>query len=158
LEVDVRVLMVCLGNICRSPTAEAVLRHALAARGLHGWEVDSAGTSGHHAGEPADPRAVATLRRAGIACDVTSRQVVADDFERFDVILAMDRHNLATLRAMCPPRHLGRLALALEPIGGGDVPDPYYGGADGFERVHALLDQAIDRWLDRWCGETPHIA
>jgi protein-tyrosine phosphatase len=142
--------MVCLGNICRSPMAEAVLRHKLAARGLHTWTVDSAGTSGHHAGEPADPRTVGQLRRAGIACDVVSRQVVEADFERFDVVLAMDRSNLAWLVRACPSVHRDKLALALDPLGGGDVPDPYYGGPDGFADVHALLDRALDGWLDRW--------
>lgn len=150
-----RVLLVCLGNICRSPMAEGLLRTKLDALGLADRvEVDSAGTSGHHAGEPADPRTVEVLRRRGGLVPLRSRQVRPQDFERFDVILAMDRSNLRRLQAACPPRHREKLALCLAPLAEGgevaEVPDPYYGGPDGFDHVYDLLDAALDAWIDRW--------
>jgi protein-tyrosine phosphatase len=142
------VLFVCLGNICRSPMAEGIFRAKLAQRGLDAV-VDSAGTGAWHAGEPPDPRTLAVLDKQGAACEMTARQVVAGDFERFDLILAMDRSNLRTLQERCPPGLRAKLHLALEPTTGGEVGDPYYGGASGFDRVYAELDEALDAWLDR---------
>jgi len=141
----VRVLMVCMGNICRSPTAEGVLR-ALAARERVELEVDSAGTHGYHVGDPPDPRAIHHAHRRGY--DLTrlrARQVVVDDFERHDLVLAMDEPNLARLRQLCPPGQAHKLKLLMEyaPQGGvREVPDPYYGGAEGFERVLDLAEDA----------------
>jgi protein-tyrosine phosphatase len=143
----VRILFVCMGNICRSPTAEGVMRHLVAERGLDGEiEVQSAGTGGWHAGNPPDARATATARARGITLDGAARQVTPEDFEDFDLLVAMDRDNLAGLRAIAPPgtEHKLRMLLA----GDRDVPDPYYGGAQGFEHVLDLVQEACEKLLD----------
>lgn len=146
-----RVLLVCLGNICRSPMADALLRHKLKERGIADrYEVDSAGTGGWHAGEAPDPRTVAELRRRAVQPVGSARRVEDADFRRFDPILAMDASNLRDLASRCPKDQAHRLAMALEPTGGGDVPDPYYGGDGGFARVYDMLDAALDAWIDRW--------
>jgi protein-tyrosine phosphatase len=143
----IRVLFVCLGNICRSPTAEAVLR-ALAAREAPdlGVEVASAGTAGYHIGEPPDPRTRAAAARRGYDLSALRARIVEPgDFEQFDLILAMDRENLQVLQRRAPPVAHERLRLFLEfgPQGGAeDVPDPYYGGANGFEEVLDLVEEA----------------
>lgn len=145
-----RVLMVCMGNICRSPTAEAVLRHKLGAAGLHGHvEVDSAGTHATwHAGQAPDPRSVAHAAKRGYALEgLRARQVVDADFDQFDLILAMDWDNLALLEDQCPPssRHkLGRLTEHCLRLDSPVVPDPYGGPRDGFERVLDLVEDACD--------------
>jgi protein-tyrosine phosphatase len=143
----VRILFVCLGNICRSPTAEVVLR-VLAAREAPdlALEVDSAGTAGYHVGEPPDPRTrQAAARRGYDLSPLRARVVEPGDFERFDLILAMDRENLRVLRRRAPAsvhEHL-RLFLEFAPQGGSeDVPDPYYGGPNGFEEVLDLVEGA----------------
>jgi protein-tyrosine phosphatase len=143
----VRILFVCLGNICRSPTAEAVVR-ALAAREAPelGLEVDSAGTAGYHVGEPADPRMRAAAARRGYDLDpLRARIIEPRDFERFDLILAMDRENLAVLHRRAPEQAREHVRLFLEfaphrePE---EVPDPYYGGPNGFEEVLDLVEAA----------------
>jgi protein-tyrosine phosphatase len=139
----VRILFVCMGNICRSPTAEGVMRHLLAEEGLTDEiEVDSAGTGGWHAGSPPDRRATAAARGRGIVLEGTARQVTDEDFETFDLILCADAENVAALRAVAPPGAENRIRLlrSYDPVGEGDldVPDPYYGGDSGFEDV---LDQ-----------------
>jgi protein-tyrosine phosphatase len=141
----VRILFVCLGNICRSPTAEAVLR-ALAVREAPelGLEVDSAGTAGYHIGEPPDSRTRrAAARRGYDLAALRARIIEPGDFERFDLILAMDRENLQVLRRRAPKQAHERLRLFLEfaPHGAPeDVPDPYYGGPNGFEEVLDLVE------------------
>jgi len=143
----VRILFVCLGNICRSPTAEAVLR-VLAAREAPelGIEVDSAGTSGYHVGSAPDTRARAAAARRGYDLSAMRARIVEPgDFERFDLILAMDRENLRVLRRRAPATLHQRLRLFLEfapHAGAEDVPDPYYGGANGFEEVLDLVEAA----------------
>ena len=144
-----RVLMICMGNICRSPTAEGVLRHKLRQAGLAELVVvDSAGTHDYHVGAPPDHRAVQHAGRRGY--DLTSlraRQVSRADFERFDLILAMDWDNLSLLEADCPPQHRHKLRRLTEFAARHDtpvVPDPYYGGAQGFERVLDLVEDACD--------------
>jgi protein-tyrosine phosphatase len=142
-----RVLFVCLGNICRSPTAEGVLR-TLAAREVPELplEVDSAGTAGYHAGEPPDPRMSAAAARRGYDLSALRARVVEPgDFERFDLILAMDEDNLRVLRRRAPAHAHARLRLFLEfapESGAAEVPDPYYGGAKGFEEVLDLVESA----------------
>lgn len=141
-----KILFVCLGNICRSPTAEAVLR-ALAAREAPELplEVDSAGTAAYHVGQPPDPRTRAAAARRGYDLSaLRARTVEPGDFERFDLILAMDRENLQDLRRRAPSHAHERLRLFLEfaPDAPEDVPDPYYGGPNGFEEVLDLVETA----------------
>ncbi|WP_176218451.1 low molecular weight protein-tyrosine-phosphatase [Chromobacterium haemolyticum] len=147
------VLFVCMGNICRSPTAEGVMRAKLKSAGLEArMRVESAGTHDYHVGEAPDRRTCqAALRRGYDLSDLRARQVEALDFERFDWILAADRQNLALLNAQCPPSYRGKLHLLLEPLSGAvrEVPDPYYGGAGGFDAVLDLVEAACDAWLAR---------
>ena len=147
-----RILVVCLGNICRSPMAEGLLRHKLAAAGLADRVVvDSAGTGAWHAGQPPDARATRVCAEHGIAIDgLRARQVVAGDFDAFDLILCADRNNLRHLRAIAPRDAHPRIALLLHKAGQGaqaEVPDPYDGNLDDFRSVHRLLDGAIDALL-----------
>ena len=143
------VLMICMGNICRSPTAEGVLRHKLRAAGLGDQvRVDSAGTHAWHEGEPPDRRSQQhALARGYDLSAQRSRPVVAADFERFDLILAMDWDNLALLEDQCPPRHstkLGRLSQYAQHRDSPIVPDPYSGGTTDFEHVLDLVEDACD--------------
>lgn len=141
-----RVLFVCLGNICRSPSAEGVFRQQLRDAGLEGRvEVDSAGTGPWHVGKPADSRATAAaLQRGYDLSALRGRQVSRADFERFDLILAMDHSNFADLKALQPANSRAELDLYLRryQLDEDEVPDPYYGGSDGFEHVLDLLEQA----------------
>jgi protein-tyrosine phosphatase len=143
----VRVLFVCLGNICRSPTAEGVFRAVLAreAPDLE-VDVDSAGTAAYHVGEPPDPRTQSAARVRGYELSALRARVVEPaDFERFDLILAMDEENAETLRRRAPRDKRNRVKLFLEFADGVDeteVPDPYYGGARGFEHVLDLVEAA----------------
>jgi protein-tyrosine phosphatase len=148
-----RILFVCLGNICRSPTAEAVFRHLLVRTETDvEIEVDSAGIGSWHIGEPPDVRAQAAARRRGFEmAGLKARQIVREDFERFDLILAMDRENLAELRRRAPPQYRERVRLFLQfapELGEEDVPDPYYGGDAGFEAVLDLAERAARGLLD----------
>ena len=142
-----RVLFVCMGNICRSPTAEGVFRHYLRTQApdLH-VEIDSAGTHDYHVGEPPDPRTVRAAAKRGVdLSSLRARQVQDADFERFDLILAMDHLNHATLLERCASRQHARIRLLLEfaaDAGRQDVPDPYYGDESGFEMVLDLVEQA----------------
>ena len=144
-----KILVVCMGNICRSPTAEAVLRAKASSRFL----VDSAGTHAYHVGEPPDKRAIYAAQKRGYdLSSLRARQVSVADFEQFDLILAMDRKNLATLRQQCPDEHTAKLALFLqyaEGISLDEVPDPYYGGTQGFEQVLDLCENAVQGLLNR---------
>ena len=135
----------CLGNICRSPAAEAVFTKRLTDAGLLARvEVDSAGTAGWHIGKKADRRMRDAGRERGYAVTSRARQVTDEDFAGFDRILAMDRDNLEDLSDRCPPEHAGKLALmrSYDSEGRGeDVPDPYYGGEDGFFEVIEILER-----------------
>lgn len=137
-----RVLFVCLGNICRSPAAEGVLR----AMAPSGWEIDSAGTGRYHIGDLPDSRMRAHARRRGYELTHRCRQVCADDFRHFDLIVGMDAQNLANLRRMCPDPALERKIVPMARYFDNDnphdcVPDPYYEGPEGFELVLDLLEE-----------------
>jgi protein-tyrosine phosphatase len=146
------VLMVCTGNICRSPTADGLLRHRLREAGLHERVlVDSAGTHGYHVGDPPDRRSTAKARSYGVDLGMLrARQVEAADFQRFDLILAMDQGHYDILLQRCPPPHRGKVKLYLDyaPGFGREVPDPYYGSEDGFETVWRMCDAVSAALLD----------
>ena len=142
----IKVLFVCTGHICRSPTAEGVFRHLLTSEGLtETFETDSAGTHGYHIGEPPDSRSVDAAAARGIDLSaLRARKVVRVDFQNFDLILAMDRGHYEHLKAMRPPEARARVELFLDYHPKDtvkDVPDPYYGGRDGFERVLDMVEQ-----------------
>lgn len=150
---DVRLLFVCMGNICRSPTAEAVMRAYVERVGLaERIEIDSAATHRYNLGKPPDIRAQkAGARRGYQLSGLRARQVCEADFERFDRILAMDRDNLENLRRDCPPEHLHKLGLFLDYARGfaeSEIPDPYYGGDAGFEYVLDLIEDAARGLLE----------
>ncbi len=150
----IRILLVCTGNICRSPTAEGVMRAMAAGAGLaHRVELDSAGTHGFHLGAPPDRRSQAAAARRGYDLSgLRARRVADADFLRFDLILAMDRDNLAWLQQASPPGQRHKLKLFLDYAGDGgpaEMPDPYYGGPDGFERVLDLTEAAASALVDR---------
>ena len=143
----VSVLLVCMGNICRSPTAEGVLRSFVEKDGLSAFfEIDSAGTHGYHVGEPPDPRAVKAARQRGYDLSpLRARRVNEIDFQHYDCILAMDWDNLELLQRGCPTAQRHKLGLFLEYASNFDdevVPDPYYGGEGGFEHVLDLVEDA----------------
>jgi protein-tyrosine phosphatase len=150
----VKLLFVCAGNICRSPTGEGVMRHILREQGLEDEiQLDSAGTGGWHAGDAPDARATAAARARGIALDGAARQVTPEDFERYDLLLAADRENVRDLLAIAPSEEGARKVRLLREFDPGasgdlDVPDPYYGGDDGFEHVLDLVEAACRGLLD----------
>jgi protein-tyrosine phosphatase len=149
-----RICFVCLGNICRSPTAAAVMIHLVAEAGLsQRIEVESAGTAGWHVGEGPDTRAAAEARRRGLPMRHTAQQFTPRDFARFDLVLAMDDENRRNLLAIAPDEHAaGKVGMLLrydalsEP--GAAVPDPYYGGPEGFAYVFDLVERACRGLLD----------
>ena len=147
------MLFVCMGNICRSPTAEGVFRHLVEQQGLAGKiSIDSAGTHDYHIGDPPDARSQAPAARRGYDLSgLRARQVVRDDFTSFDYILAMDEANLNLLQQLCPDNYRSRLKLFLEFADDSElreVPDPYYGGALGFEEVLDLVENAARGLLE----------
>jgi len=152
----VKILFVCMGNICRSPTAEGVMRRLLDDAGLADRvHVESAGTGGWHAGEPPDERATIAARRRGITLAGAAQQVRAADFRDFDLLVAMDRANLRELLAQVPDEDAAdkvRLLREFDPASSGapdlDVPDPYYGGDRGFETVLDMVEAACRGLLD----------
>lgn len=153
-----RILFVCMGNICRSPLAEGVTRALAQRNGLAGRiELDSAGTHGHyHAGESADLRARRLAAKRGY--DISkhrARPVVNADFQRFDLVLAMDESNMSALLAICPEEHKNKLEFFLSRapnLGLSDIPDPYYGADSGFERVLDLCELAANGLLKDLAG------
>lgn len=149
-----KVLFVCMGNICRSPTAEAVFRYQIKLAGLENqWLVDSAGTHAYHVGEPPDKRSQAAARARGYSMEMQrSRQIETEDFERFDWILAMDTQNLHGLQQKQPHSCRAQLALMMdfastESWKGDDVPDPYYGGSNGFADVLDRVEESCAGFL-----------
>lgn len=140
------LLFVCLGNICRSPAADGIAKALANARGLD-WQIDSAGTGGWHAGDPPDPRMIeAAAAREIDLSPLRARQAVARDFTRFDHVYAMDRSNFANLTAIRPSDASASLDLFL---GHAEVPDPYYGGLDGFDRVLDLISARMEILFDQ---------
>lgn len=147
-----RILFVCSGNICRSPTAEGLFRQLLRERAPQlQVELDSAGLHDYHLGDPPDRRAMdAALQRRIDLSQLRARQVAAEDFARFDLILAMDEANLQELQRLAPPQYLQRLRLVMDYAPHAPrrtVPDPYYGGPHGFEEVLDLLEEASEGLL-----------
>jgi protein-tyrosine phosphatase len=150
----VRVCFVCLGNICRSPTAEGVFRHLASEAGLSSaFEIDSAGTAGYHSGEPPDHRARAAGKRAGIPVGGSARQFVAADFARFDHVIAMDAANAKDLRRIAPSHEASnkiRLLRSFDPaaVSNAPIPDPYYGEEQSFDDVLELCRTACRHLLE----------
>jgi protein-tyrosine phosphatase len=158
-----RILFVCMGNICRSPTAEGVMRRLLEDAGLtDSVEIESAGTGGWHAGEPPDERATLAARRRGVTLEGAARQVGPADFRRFDLLIAMDRTNLGELLTVAPDEEAAervRLLREFDPASAGaidlDVPDPYYGGDRGFETVLDMVEAACRGLLEELRAADP---
>jgi protein-tyrosine phosphatase len=158
----VAVLFVCLGNICRSPLAEGVFRHLVQERGLDGrFRIESAGTGAWHVGEPPDRRAAEVARRHEVSLEgQCARQVRPSDFHDFDYVIAMDRDNLRELNRLRAAGGTGDgpgdatllLLRDHDPEGGGDVPDPYFGGDEGFDRVFAMVRRSAEALLDHLGG------
>ena len=147
-----RVLFVCTGNICRSPTAEGVFRAYVQRAGLADRiEADSAGTHGYHIGEPPDPRAIAHAKRRGYdLAGLRARRVKAEDFEAFDLVLACDRGHHGLLRRLADTSEHGRIAMFLDyapELGFDEIPDPYYGTGADFERVLDIVERASEGLL-----------
>ncbi|KVE33702.1 low molecular weight protein-tyrosine-phosphatase [Burkholderia sp. TSV86] len=158
---SVAICFVCLGNICRSPTAEGVMRHQVAAAGLDGAiTVDSAGTGDWHVGEPPDARAQQAASQRGYDLSKSrARQIGPADFERFDLVLAMDAANLAELQKRCPPQYRGKVRLLMEYAGDGasrEIADPYFGGSQGFEQVLDQCEAACGGLLGSLRAGVPH--
>lgn len=151
----VKVLFVCLGNICRSPLAEGVFKHQVREEGLENKiRIDSGGTSGWHIGERPDPRSIEVAKVNGIELDSYGRKAIGDDFKLFNYIIAMDRNNYDDLKNLSESSMEGAAQLLLmrdfDDIGKGqDVPDPYYGGDDGFTYVYELLDRSCRNLLEK---------
>jgi protein-tyrosine phosphatase len=153
MEQAKRVLFVCMGNICRSPTAEGVFRARVREAGLHEHILtDSAGTGDWHVGEAPDPRARSAASRRGYPIDdLRARQVVVADFTQFDLVLAMDWDNLRNLMRLCPGEHRHKVRLFLEfssRFQGQEVPDPYFGGREGFDQVLDMVEDAAAGLLE----------
>jgi protein-tyrosine phosphatase len=153
MSTKIKVLFVCMGNICRSPTAEAVFRHYVENAGLSGHIlIDSAGTHDYHIGDPPDLRTQRAAQQRGYDMStLRGRQAGETDFHRFDYVLAMDRANLAILQRITPPGSATQARLFLEYArhhAEREVPDPYYGGADGFERVLDMVEDAAQGLLE----------
>jgi len=140
-----KVLFVCLGNICRSPMAEAIFNH----KANQLLRADSCGTAAYHIGDEPDPRTLKVLKKHGIVCDHVGRQLAKEDFEKFDLILAMDKANLQDiLRAGKNYSHKVKLMREYDPQGPGEVPDPYYGGDKDFQEVFDILERSIETLIN----------
>ncbi len=148
MDRPIRVLFVCMGNICRSPMAEGAFRKLLRERGLEArFEVDSAGTGAWHAGEPMDPRARRVLEREGAYFPHVARQMTREDAQRYDHILVMDRENLAEVLRRFPEAR-AKVRLLLDHLGGGEVPDPYYGDLQDCLEAYWTIEAGVRAFLD----------
>jgi len=160
IEHEIRVLFVCLGNICRSPMAEGAFRAAALERGL-ACQVDSAGTASYHLGHQPDQRAIAAAKRHGI--DISgqaARQIERDDFFRFNHIIAHDRANLEGLRARAPRDATAQLAMLMDAVvgrKGEPVPDPYYSDAAAFDAAWQVITLGVEAWVERLLREGAHL-
>ncbi len=147
-----KICFVCLGNICRSPTAEGIFQHLINERGLEDFfEVDSAGTSAYHIGEPANSKSQRTAQKHGITLHSKARQFQQSDLDYYDLILAMDNENLSNVKQMASGNHedkIGRMRDFDPRPGDGEVPDPYYGGPEGFENVFQIVKRSCQQLLD----------
>ncbi len=159
---SISVLFVCLGNICRSPTSEGVFLHCVQATDLDlKIKVDSAGTANYHAGQPPDSRAIAAAAKRGINLKkLRARRVVDTDFQRFDYIVAMDYQNHADLVAMAPAEHQSQICMFMdftELWSEKEIPDPYYGGEQGFERTLDMIEDASYGLIDHIKSSTETV-
>ena len=159
MSIQRRILFVCTGNICRSPLAEALLEQKLDDRGVrHRFEIDSAGTTADHLGQHSDPRMRRTARRHGVVIDHRARRLVVQDLARFDLLIGMDEWHLQRMARMAGDadveiRKLGEFDPAASSRHAPDVPDPWYGGIEGFEHVYEIVDRACDVLADRLAAE-----
>ncbi len=149
----IAIVFTCLGNICRSPLAESVFRDLVRQRGVEDrFEIDSAGTAGYHIGHPPDARTVATARARGLAVTGSARQLTGEDLNHYDYVIVMDRENLENVERLRAESGGGSASVRLlrdwDPEGSGEVPDPYYGGDQGFEEVHDIVERSCAALLD----------
>lgn len=144
-----KILFVCLGNICRSPLAEAIFLHKVKAKGLtHLYYAESCGTANYHVGDRPDHRTIRNAEKNGVTIDHFGRQLCTDDFEKFDEIFVMDESNFKnTLRVAGPHKAKVKLMRLFDPNGGGEVPDPYYGEEKDFQNVFDILERSIEAYL-----------
>lgn len=156
--MSVKILFVCLGNICRSPMAEGLMAEKIEKRGLAHLKVDSSGTSAYHLGELPDERMRQTARQRGIELTSRARQFAEDDFEAFDYIIAMDKHNKQNILKLAEKEsHRDKVYLMRdfdEQAPGADVPDPYFGGQRGFDEVYEILDRSTEKLLEMILKDT----
>ncbi len=149
----IKVLFVCLGNICRSPLAEAVFKHKIKERSLQNrFEADSCGTANYHIGDSPDPRTINNAKRNGVIIEHCGRQLSVDDIASFDYIMAMDNSNLRNiLKLLEDESHRPKIMLMrdFDPMGKGEVPDPYYGGEQNFQEVFDILDRTMENFIDQ---------
>ena len=150
--IKARILFVCLGNICRSPLAEAIFKHKIKQRDFaQHYASDSCGTSNYHIGGTPDSRTIANALKNGVTMDHLGRQLCAKDLEEYDYVLAMDNSNYQNILKLANGQHYsGKVALmrSYDPVGkGGEVPDPYYGGESHFQEVFDILDRTMDNFI-----------